>query len=234
MLRRGSSLILILAFLSVYGMGCASERGDEASTSRGPQSAASPSESDSALSDSLLAGTEDDDLAEIRPAPPYSVGTGNNRFRLADHRGSVVVLNFWATWNQASVEGMDAMSSIHEELSPEGVVVVGIMQDEGGQTALDAWEAEHDVAYPLYPDPHHSASSVFGDMEFLPVTVIVDREGMIRERHTGKLTEDELLDLLGPILIEADEPLADSTLPADTAEVLAIRPTQVPDLIADG
>jgi len=96
------------------------------------------------------------------------------------------------------------------------------------------WAAEHTVAYPLVADASQEVAGQFGEIELLPTTVIIDRKGLIREQHTGILTHDELLDLLGPILIEENEPL--SVLPeAQEGEgPLPLSPIDVHVLVGEG
>jgi peroxiredoxin/rhodanese-related sulfurtransferase len=149
-----------------------------------------------------------DGPVEPAPAPAFALPGLEGDFALADQRGRVVVLNFWATWNELSLEGMTALDSLHATLAGDGIVVVGITEDADALATLQAWAAAHPPpAYPLVADTAGAVARAYGGVELLPTTVVVDREGQLRARHTGILTADELLDLLGPVLIEDDEPL---------------------------
>ncbi len=188
----------------------------------------------SASSDSLTTIFPSDNVDESVPAHDFTLPGIGGEFRLSAQRGEVVVLNFWAMWNEPSVEGMEAMNRIHVELGSDGIAVVGVAQDEGGLDVLRDWAVEHEVAYPLVADASQSVAQRYGEIEFLPTTVIIDRDGMIRERHTGILTHDELLDLLGPILIEEDEPLSELPVQEHADRPLPISPIEVHRMVAVG
>lgn len=175
-----------------------------------------------------------DGPVEPVPAPDFALPGLDRAFALADHRGHVVVLNFWATWNDPSLEGMDALDGLHDTLADDGVVVVGIAEDEDALSTLRAWVAEHAApSYPLVADTAGTVARAYGGVALLPTTVVVDREGQLRARHTGILSEDELLDLLGPVLIEDDEPL----MATPASEPGVVRPLSASDadaLVRDG
>lgn len=153
------------------------------------------------------------DFAEAPvPAPGFTLPGIDGDFSLGAQRGRIVVLNFWATWNELSIEGLDALAQVQDELRGEGIIVAGLAQDEEGLDALATWTETHESAFALIADTARHVAAQYGDITLLPTTVIVDRGGLVRAHHTGILTYDELLDLLGPVLIEDDEPL--STGPA--------------------
>ena len=184
--------------------------------------------------DSLVTVLPTDELSDAMPAHDFSLPGVTGDFTLSDHQGEVVVLNFWATWNELSVEGMAALNEIHTELGANGIAVVGIAQDEGGLDVIVDWAGEHTVAYPLVADASQTVAGQFGEIELLPTTVIIDREGVIREQHTGILTHDELLDLLGPILIEEDEPLSALPESQEGEWPLPLPPIDVHVLVGEG
>ena len=184
--------------------------------------------------DSLATVLPEDELSMAMPAHDFSLQGVVGEFTLSAHRGEVVVLNFWATWNDLSVEGMDVLNAIHGEMGGDGIAIVGIAQDEGGLDVIMDWAGEHTVDYPLLADPTQAVAGQFGDMELLPATVIIDREGLVREQHTGILTHDELLDLLGPILIEEDEPLSEFPELLEGEGALMLLPTEAHFLVTEG
>ncbi len=222
-----------LAFLPVlalfFALGCGGDRSSNSDTAR------RGGEADAAQSaDSLTTVVPTDDLADAVPAHDFSLPGLAGEFSLSDHYGDVVVLNFWATWNELSVEGMDAVNEVHADLGSEGIAVVGIAQDEGGIVVVRDWAGEHSISYPLIADASQAVARQFGEIELLPTTVIIDRQGMIREQHTGILTHDELLDLLGPILIEEEEPLSNLPILKEGEGPLFLSPIDVHVLVAEG
>jgi rhodanese-related sulfurtransferase/peroxiredoxin len=180
------------------------------------------------------AGPASDAIADPTPAPDFTLPGLDGDFALADQRGRVVVLNFWATWNDLSLEGLDALARLHEDVGDAGVVIVGIAEDEDALVALRGWaEANPAPPFPLVADTAGAVARSLGGVELLPTTMVVDRQGLLRARHTGILSPDGLLDLLGPILIEEDDSLA--VLPAATpGAVTALDAADVPALVRAG
>lgn len=223
--RQFASLLPILAFLITIGCG-GNETANADSATRGSEASES--------ADSLTTVIPTDDLTDAEPAHDFSLPGVSGDFSLSDHRGEIVVLNFWATWNELSVEGMDAVNQVHAELGSDGIAVVGIAQDEGGLDVIRDWAGDHSIGYPLVADASQTVARQFGEIELLPTTVIIDRQGMIREQHTGILTHDELLDLLGPILIEEDAPLSDLPALIEGEGPLFLSPLDVHVLVSQG
>ncbi|NNF58381.1 MAG: redoxin domain-containing protein [Rhodothermaceae bacterium] len=222
MLRHGLSVLLLTALL----LGCENEMDQP----HDGLAAEAPLEDSSAL---RLPDEPDDAFSEDTLAPPVRLSGPEGDFVLADERGRIVVLNFWATWNELSQDGLASLDTLAQELADE-VLVVGITEDEDPEMALGTWlEANTAPTFALLADPAQTAAHQFGDIELLPTTIVIDREGMVRARHTGILSHDALLDLLGPILIEDDEPLAIlPAMPRGTVQPIAAE--EVPPLIARG
>ncbi|HLT48645.1 MAG TPA: redoxin domain-containing protein [Rubricoccaceae bacterium] len=192
---------LLLALWALAAAGCESEEAVAPAPAPRPTARSAPE------APAVPAPVTDGPL-DPAPAPDFTLPGPGGDFALAEQRGHVVVLNFWATWNELSLEGMDALAGLHETLAGEGLVVVGIAEDDDALAALEAWAAENALPpYPVVADTAGAVARLYGDVELLPTTVVVDREGRLRARHTGILSEDELLDLLGPVLIEDDAPL---------------------------
>lgn len=128
--------------------------------------------------------------------PTHDGGT----FTLADHRGEVVVLNFWATWCVPCLAEMPEFVRLQDELRDQGVQFVGVSQDEGGLDEIRPFAERLQVNYPLLPDPELDISAQFGGVPVLPTTFILNREGAIHASTYGLLSRTELLDLLDGLI----------------------------------
>jgi peroxiredoxin len=137
--------------------------------------------------------------------PTHDGGT----FTLSDHRGDVVVLNFWATWCLPCLAEIPKFVQLQEDLREQGVQFVGVSQDEGGLETIRAFAEEVEVNYPLVPDPDLDVSASFGGVPILPTTFVIDREGAIRASAYGALNREELLELLDGLIDPGLLPEAD-------------------------
>jgi len=103
--------------------------------------------------------------------------------RLADHRGQVVLVNFWATWCPPCVEETPSLEELSVKLSKMGVEVIGVSVDQD-PAALNKFIAEHRISFPVVRDPNQSVASTYGTYQF-PETYILDRGGRVAEKIIG-------------------------------------------------
>jgi len=99
-------------------------------------------------------------------------------------RGKVVVVNFWATWCPPCRLEVPALQRLHEDLADQGVVVLGLSTDTGGEEAVRDYLEERGVTYAVGMAPAPLRRS-FGGVSALPTTFILDRDGVIQHRVLG-------------------------------------------------
>jgi len=115
------------------------------------------------------------------------------RATLEQHRGKVVVLDFWASWCAPCRATMPALDRLHDELSAKGLVVIGVNREPEDPRAAAAALKELGVKFPSVVDGRQANGRVYGDMlgvASLPTSFIVDREGVLRHLHVGTVSED--------------------------------------------
>lgn len=137
---------------------------------------------------------------EPYPAPDFTLPTlEGGTFDLSEHRGEVVVLNFWATWcGPCRIEIPDFVR-LQEELGDEGVQFVGVSLDEAGFEVVRPFAEEFGINYPLVVDDGALAEQ-YGGVYGLPTTFIIDREGRVRRAVPGMMTEEMLRPMLEELL----------------------------------
>ncbi len=139
-----------------------------------------------------------DDDAEPTPAPDFALPMlDGGEFRMAEQRGKVVLINFWATWCAPCRIEIPDLIELQSEYGTDKLMVVGISLDHDGPETVRRFADEVGFNYPILLDEGDVAMQ-FGGVYALPTTVVVDREGMVRRRISGIVTKG----LLTPILDE--------------------------------
>ncbi len=120
------------------------------------------------------------------PAPDFELADLDGKIhRLADYRGRVVIINFWASWCPECLEEMPSLNSLYKKFRRQDLVVLGITSDRKPETVREVLK-KIPVAYPLLPE---SGGGVFirkYTVVGLPTTIVVDRRGFISERIVGR------------------------------------------------
>lgn len=108
--------------------------------------------------------------------------------RLADYKGKVLLLNFWATWCGPCRTEIPELVRLVDEHKPSGFEVVGVSIDDSPEQ-LRAFAQEMKMNYPslLMLDDLDTA---FGPMWALPTTFLIDRNGSICLKHMGPVTKE--------------------------------------------
>ena len=120
---------------------------------------------------------------------------------LAEWRGKLVLVNFWASWCAPCREEMPLLDATQTRLASKGLQIVGIANDSAAATK--EFLAKTPVGYPiLIDDPEHGdMSERFGNTrDVLPYTVLVSRDGRILARRPGNFSQSALDAWLAPHL----------------------------------
>jgi peroxiredoxin len=119
-----------------------------------------------------------------KDAPDFVLkASDGSNLRLSEFRGQVVLVNFWARWAGDTHREMRALDKINTTYQRAGLVVLGISIDEDLRRAQEFAESMK-VSYPILFD---TGSDVGRDYQLakLPVTLLVDRSGVVRFSHIG-------------------------------------------------
>ena len=108
---------------------------------------------------------------------------------VAQWRGKVLVVNFWASWCKPCVEEMPALSRMNSHYASWGVQFVGIGVDDAEK--LSAFVRTTPVSYPvLVASPTDTAPGL--QVKGLPYTVVIGRDGRIEMPRLGRIDEESL------------------------------------------
>lgn len=132
----------------------------------------------------LTASTLASSSLEGRAAPDFVLksATGEN-LRLSEHRGDVVMINFWATWCGPCRQEMPLLDDLYNRYERVGFKLLGVNIDDDSRRAMQMIE-ELGVNFPVLFDQRKEVSKLY-EVEAMPVTVLVDREGNVRYVHHG-------------------------------------------------
>ena len=107
----------------------------------------------------------------------------DRKLTLADYRGQVVVLNFWATWCPPCVEEMPSLVELQQRLKDKGVIVLAVSLD-ADEAAYHKFLKDHGVNLITVRDPDLRSSTLYGTFKY-PETYIIDRSGILRRKFIG-------------------------------------------------
>jgi cytochrome c biogenesis protein CcmG/thiol:disulfide interchange protein DsbE len=138
-----------------------------------------------------------------KAAPNFSLKDADGRsVQLADYRGKVVLLNFWATWCtpcRAEIPWFVDFERRHKE---QGFAVVGISMDEDGWAAVKPFASRLGINYRILMGTD-TVAQLYGGVESLPTTFLIDREGRIAAVHIGLVSkssyENDLIQLFDSV-----------------------------------
>ena len=106
-------------------------------------------------------------------------------WRLKDHRGQVVLLNFWATWCPPCREETPGLVKIQSEFRDQGFTVAGVAMDED-QKAVPAFVQRFRITYPVLFPPQDAALA--NSVESLPTSLLIDKSGNVARTYVGAVS----------------------------------------------
>lgn len=125
------------------------------------------------------------------PAPDLSfIDLGTDPVALSDYRGSVVLVNLWATWCPPCREEMPTLQAFYEKYKSEGFVLLAIDQGETLPQVLP-YVKELKLTFPVWLDYSSEAGQAFETMN-LPSSYVIDRNGQVRLMWIGGISKKNL------------------------------------------
>jgi peroxiredoxin len=110
-----------------------------------------------------------------------------NIVRLSDFQGKPVILNFWATWCTSCRAEIPALQRVFQERQHDGLAVIGVDWGEGRVSAARSYMDDLGATYTVAMDPSGSIGDRYR-VQGLPVTLAIDKDGVIQELVGGELT----------------------------------------------
>jgi thiol:disulfide interchange protein DsbD len=140
--------------------------------------------------------------AADKPAPSITLSmVDGSSFDLAQSRGKVVVLDFWATWCLPCISEIPMFNRLHQEYGEKGLSVVGVSLDED-TTLVKPFLKKYPMGYSVALGDKGVASKLAVDDSSLPVALIIDKHGRVRFRHVGITKEETFRSEIDSLLAE--------------------------------
>jgi len=119
---------------------------------------------------------------------------------LEDYRGTVVLVNNWATWCPPCKEEMPTLQAYFEDHRDQGFTIIAI---EAGEplAEIQAFVEDYGLTFPVWPDPGLKATAAFRNPG-LPSSYVIDRQGNVRLAWAGAINRQMLEKHVTPFLEE--------------------------------
>lgn len=125
-----------------------------------------------------------------KTAPDFAMhDISGNLVRLVDLRGSVVLLNFWATWCPPCREEVPSLIRLNAIMDRDGFRMLTVSLDDGGAAAVESFFRMTGHRLPTIPDSDGRLAKLYG-VTGIPETFILDRDGVIRKKVVGPIDWD--------------------------------------------
>ncbi len=138
--------------------------------------------------------------AERKAAPEFSLKDVDGRsVNLAEYKGKVVLLNFWATWCGPCKIEIPWFVDFEQKYKDKGFAVLGVAMDEEGWEIVKPYLTQSKINYRVILG-NDTVAGLYGGVDSLPTTFILDKDGKIASTHVGLVSkseyENEILHLL--------------------------------------
>ncbi len=135
-----------------------------------------------------------------KSAPEFALKDVSGKVvKLSDYRGKVVLLNFWATWCGPCKVEIPWFIGFEREYKDKDFAVVGVAMDEDGWKSVKPYMDDKKVNYPVVMGSEE-ASLLYGGVESLPTTFVIDRDGKIASVHIGLVSKNTYVEEISKLL----------------------------------
>ena len=118
-----------------------------------------------------------------KPAIDFPITLAGKPEHLADLKGKIVILNFWATWCPPCVEETPALNRLQKYVDARGGMVLGVSVDDDA-SAYEKFLKDQSVVFPTYRDVTKKSAADYGTSMY-PETYVIDRHGRIARKFVG-------------------------------------------------
>jgi len=133
---------------------------------------------------------------QFSAAPDFALEDLNGDvIRLSDYKGKVVFINFWATWCPPCRVEIPYFIEMIDEYGDDGFEILGIDLDPRDFAKVPAFVEQEGINYPVMYDTK-GVSNLYGGIQSIPTTFVVNRNGKVVERIVGSRPKNEFVRIL--------------------------------------
>ena len=126
-------------------------------------------------------------------APAFSLSNAEGKtVSLADLKGKVIVLNFWATWCPPCRAEIPDFIKVYKQYRAKGVEIIGVSLDHKGWDVVRPFIKSNNINYPVLLGDQKIAQA-YGNINSIPTTFIIDKSGKIVDQQVGAMSEKDLV-----------------------------------------
>ena len=124
-----------------------------------------------------------------KPAPDFAlVDLDGTKHQLSEYKGQGVLLNFWATWCEPCKKEMPYFNNQYLEFKDQGVQVLAVNVGESN-LVVGKFAEGYQLDFPIVLDKDSQVMNAYG-IDPLPITFLINKEGIVVNTHIGELTEE--------------------------------------------
>jgi cytochrome c biogenesis protein CcmG/thiol:disulfide interchange protein DsbE len=151
---------------------------------------------------------------ERKPAPEFELKDADGKtVRLSDYKGKVVLLDFWATWCGPCKIEIPWFIEFERQYKDKGFAVIGVSMDEEGWTVVKPFVSDLAINYRILQG-NDSTADLYGGVNALPTTFLIDREGRVAWKHEGLAGKDDFEDRIKTLTAHSAAGLTGRFVPA--------------------
>ncbi len=149
---------------------------------------------------------------ERKAAPDFALKDVNGQtVRLADYRGKVVLLDFWATWCGPCKIEIPWFKEFERQNKDKGFAVIGVAMDDEGWDVVKPFAKDLEINYRLVAG-NDAVTEQYGGIEALPTTFLIDRNGRIASVHVGLSSKSDFENGIQELLKASGDPAVPALL----------------------
>ena len=152
-------------------------------------------------------------------APDFQLPSlDGSKVKLSDFRGKAVLLNFWATWCPPCKVEMPWFADLQRQYGKDGLVILGVAMDDSKPDSIQQFASEMGVNYQILLGTD-KVSDDYGDVDSLPTTFYIGRDGTIVDKMVGLLDRKDIEDAVKKTLNTTNRSIASPQQSQAAAEV---------------